>query len=182
MKKVGDDVWFVQGDERIYGSIIAIEGTFAKVLLNSDIPVMRTRCIPLDNLYIMPRKAREEKTRHQRGLVSGRKEGGTSKDAEHYKKAAMQPIEVMQRFLTHEEFLGFLKGNIIKYKARAIYKGKQAEDMQKARQYAYWLAMAEAGVVIRAEHDSVPSGFIMNTTFDIKHNFSDARLIRGGIE
>ena len=32
---------------------------------------------------------------------------GTATNQEHYKKAAMQPIEVMQRLFTKEQFLGF---------------------------------------------------------------------------
>ena len=57
--------------------------------------------------------------------------GGT-----HYKDAPVQPWEVMESVLTHEEFIGFLKGNIIKYSQRQ--KGdaaKQQEDGEKCRHY-----------------------------------------------
>ena len=33
----------------------------------------------------------------------------------HYKDMPVQPWTVMEAVLTHEEFVGFLKGNIIKY-------------------------------------------------------------------
>ena len=36
----------------------------------------------------------------------------------HYAGTAHQPIEVMQANMTHNEFVGFLKGNIIKYVCR----------------------------------------------------------------
>ena len=45
---------------------------------------------------------------------------GTATNQEHYKKAAMQPIEVMQRLFTKEQFLGFLMGNYIKYEMSNI--------------------------------------------------------------
>lgn len=64
---------------------------------------------------------------------------GTAKEATHYQKAAMQPIEVMQAILSKEEFIGFLRGNIIKYRMRADYKDNKNEDINKANQYSHWL-------------------------------------------
>lgn len=63
---------------------------------------------------------------------------GTAGQATHYMHGGIQPIEEMQEILTYPEFEGFLKGNIIKYVRRAPYKGGE-EDLNKARQYAYWL-------------------------------------------
>jgi hypothetical protein len=56
--------------------------------------------------------------------------GGT-----HYKDMGMQPWAVMEVVLTREEFIGFLKGNVIKYSMR---QGKKADsdDANKARHYA----------------------------------------------
>ena len=52
---------------------------------------------------------------------------------DHYKTMAMQPWEVMEAVLTHEEFIGFLKGNIIKY---AMRNGrKDSDDAGKAKHY-----------------------------------------------
>jgi hypothetical protein len=54
--------------------------------------------------------------------------GGT-----HYKDMAIQPWAVMEAVLTHAEFVGFLKGNIIKYSLR---QGKKdSPDAEKARHY-----------------------------------------------
>ena len=54
--------------------------------------------------------------------------GGT-----HYKDMPIQPWAVMQSVLTHEEFVGFLKGNIIKYSLR---QGKKdSPDADKALHY-----------------------------------------------
>ena len=52
---------------------------------------------------------------------------------DHYKTMGMQPWEVMESVLTHQEFIGFLKGNIIKY---AMRNGrKDSDDAGKARHY-----------------------------------------------
>lgn len=52
----------------------------------------------------------------------------------HYKDKAVQPWQAMQAWMTHEEFTGFLRGNVIKYVARCNEKGG-IEDLKKARHY-----------------------------------------------
>ena len=84
---------------------------------------------------------------------------GTATNQEHYKKAAMQPIEVMQRLFTKEQFLGFLMGNYIKYEMRKDYKNSQEQDENKARQYAYWYTLAKKDIMIEPLKDSVPNEF-----------------------
>lgn len=61
--------------------------------------------------------------------------GGT-----HYKDMPMQPWSVMQSVLTHSEFVGFLKGNILKYAMRAGKKVGASDDSEKAKHYAQKLA------------------------------------------
>jgi|APGre2960657404_1045060.scaffolds.fasta_scaffold13652_2 hypothetical protein len=57
-----------------------------------------------------------------------RQVGGT-----HYKDMAVQPWTVMEALLTHEEFVGFLKGNVIKY---AMRQGrKDSDDAGKLKHY-----------------------------------------------
>ena len=53
---------------------------------------------------------------------------------QHYKTMPVQPWEVMEAVLTHEEFVGFLKGNVIKYSMRAGRK-EGSDDANKARHY-----------------------------------------------
>jgi hypothetical protein len=55
--------------------------------------------------------------------------GGT-----HYKDMLVQPWDVMAAVMTREEFIGFLKGNVIKYSMR---QGKKdgSDDAQKAMHY-----------------------------------------------
>lgn len=56
-----------------------------------------------------------------------RQEGG-----DHYKKLGMyQPWEVLQRWLTPEEFRGYMKGTAIAYLARERSKGGEL-DIKKA--------------------------------------------------
>jgi hypothetical protein len=68
---------------------------------------------------------------------------GTSADdlqigGQHYKDMGIQPWAVMEAVLTKEEFIGFLKGNVIKY---AMRQGKKdSDDANKARHYAVKLA------------------------------------------
>ena len=66
----------------------------------------------------------------------------------HYLDCVAQPIQVMQRLLSAEQFRGFLLGNYIKYKMRAGYKGEIKSDLYKARQYAYWYFLAKNGTII----------------------------------
>lgn len=61
----------------------------------------------------------------------------------HYKDMAVQPWAVMESILTHEEFVGFLKGNIIKYAMRQGRKdsddaGKLKHYQQKLRELNDW--------------------------------------------
>ena len=81
------------------------------------------------------------------GKVASNSEEAKTKDS-HYERASMQPLEVMQRLMTEEQFKGFLLGNCIKYRMRSQYKGQHDSDEYKARQYAYWLELANMGKVI----------------------------------
>ena len=51
-----------------------------------------------------------------------------------------QPWEVMAETLTHEEFVGFLKGSIIKYEMRDGKKPGALDDAKKAAHYRVKLA------------------------------------------
>jgi hypothetical protein len=65
--------------------------------------------------------------------------GGT-----HYVSMPVQPWEVMEAVMTREEFIGFLKGNIIKYSMRQGKKedsddvGKLQHYMAKLKQVQSW--------------------------------------------
>jgi hypothetical protein len=52
----------------------------------------------------------------------------------HYKDMPIQPWAIMEAVMTPEEFIGFLKGNIIKYSLRAGRK-EGSDDAGKAKHY-----------------------------------------------
>ena len=62
----------------------------------------------------------------------------------HY-SGAVQPIEFMQAQMQPSEFIGFLKGNIIKYIARMGKKDDPAKEVAKIKRYAEWLEKALSG-------------------------------------
>lgn len=62
---------------------------------------------------------------------------------QHYKEMGVQPWDVMESVLTHEEFIGFLKGNVIKY---AMRQGKKdSDDAGKAKHYRMKLKEVQEG-------------------------------------
>ena len=62
----------------------------------------------------------------------------------HYQDMAIQPWDVMQAVLTREEFVGFLKGNVLKYSLRAGKKAGADDDADKAKHYAAKLREVQA--------------------------------------
>ena len=62
----------------------------------------------------------------------------------HYKEMAIQPWELMESVLTHEEFVGYLKGNVIKYALRAGRK-QGTDDLGKCKHYMMKLAEVQDG-------------------------------------
>lgn len=55
----------------------------------------------------------------------------------HYNNGSFEVIDVVKDWLTDDEFLGFIKGNVIKYVAREKHKNG-LEDLKKARFYLDW--------------------------------------------
>ena len=74
-------------------------------------------------------------------IVVCKPDDGKYHDAHYAAMAGLEPIELMQLVMSREEFIGFLKGNIIKYTMRAGHKqGEAAEkDIAKAKRYKQWL-------------------------------------------
>ena len=63
--------------------------------------------------------------------ANDRQVGGT-----HYSSKSIQPWVAMESWMTHEEFQGFLRGNVIKYIARDKGDMKDGlQDLKKARHY-----------------------------------------------
>jgi hypothetical protein len=60
----------------------------------------------------------------------------------HYGQGQIEAIEYIQDFLTEEEYIGYLRGNIAKYLHRWRYKNG-LEDIKKAHVYLGWLIEAQ---------------------------------------
>lgn len=57
----------------------------------------------------------------------------------HYDRGIIQPIDFMESNFTPDEYIGYLKGQVIKYISRYRYKGTPIDDLQKAQTYLVWL-------------------------------------------
>ena len=53
----------------------------------------------------------------------------------HYNRGGIEAIDAIRASMTTEQFIGFLKGNAVKYLFRMDYKGRRAEDARKAEWY-----------------------------------------------
>lgn len=86
---------------------------------------------------------------------------GKPETSAHY-MGAVQPIELMLNVLSNEEFIGFLKGNMIKYAFRAGRKaGESAEkDRNKYLTYAEWLRTFESFGTIEVNGEYIEKGKI----------------------
>lgn len=51
----------------------------------------------------------------------------------------MESIDIMRKVLTREEFIGFCKGNFLKYRLRAGKKDNLEQDINKSEKYREWL-------------------------------------------
>lgn len=56
----------------------------------------------------------------------------------HYTDGGIETIDYIRAKLTPEEFVGYCKGNALKYISRAGKKGNANEDIQKAIVYLKW--------------------------------------------
>ncbi len=93
---------------------------------------------------------------------------GAADSQMHYINSAYQPLEVMQRLMSKDEFCGFLIGNAIKYMLRAGNKDSASKDLTKARQYAYWFTQVKLyDKVVKPGADSVSEDFEIESLFSL---------------
>lgn len=78
-------------------------------------------------------------------------------NSKHYETLNIQPWEIMEANFTTEEFIAYLKGNIIKYTLRS--KGQDLSDAEKIKHYAEKLIeVQKERPVIAIEEPEVPIG------------------------
>ena len=58
---------------------------------------------------------------------------------DHYNVGGIETIDIIKSMLTVEEYKGYLKGNLLKYRERAEHKGNAEQDYAKAKKYYDWL-------------------------------------------
>lgn len=64
------------------------------------------------------------------------KEPNIIENTDHYNiDPNFEVIKALKAWLTKEEFIGFCKGNVIKYNVRALHKGDPETDYKKAEYY-----------------------------------------------
>ena len=101
----------------------------------------------MQQMELFPDLTNEEEQEMQHMLHTSRLNAGTNGttaddiqvSGNHYKDMPIQPWHIMEAVLTPEEFIGFLKGNIIKYSLRAGRKDG-SDDAGKAKHYMQKLA------------------------------------------
>jgi len=71
-------------------------------------------------------------------LISEMIVDGTAKAQSHY-HAEVEPIEIMQMYMSAEEMQGYIKGNLIKYLLRMGKKDAIEKEVDKVYQYSQWL-------------------------------------------
>ena len=59
----------------------------------------------------------------------------TVNSPEHYNMLDVEAINLIEMSMTKEEFLGYLKGNVLKYIIRYKHKGNASEDLDKGKWY-----------------------------------------------
>jgi len=74
----------------------------------------------------------------------------------HYCDGGIETIDYLRAKLPREQFLGFLRGNALKYLSRAGKKGNAAEDFAKAEWYMRKLAEESEGMTKPEAGEQLP--------------------------
>lgn len=82
------------------------------------------------------------------------KPDGTANAQKHYQVADKQPIEIMQEYLTQEQFIGLMRGQVLKYTLRFGHKDDTTKEADKIYQYAKWLRQAVRGEKINPRREA----------------------------
>ena len=96
----------------------------------------------------------------------------------HYTEGDVECIDAIKASMSFEEFVGYLKGNCVKYLWRYRNKGKALEDLKKAQWYLERLISEWSVLGIEKEQ----SGFLdfgPKTNQALKDRLKDFRTISG---
>ena len=74
----------------------------------------------------------------------------------HYTDGGIETIDYIRAKLTPEEFIGYCKGNALKYISRAGKKGDASEDLAKAAVYLGWASDTPTDAKTAPQTDETP--------------------------
>ena len=74
----------------------------------------------------------------------------------HYCDGGIETIDYIRAKLTREEFIGYCKGNALKYISRAGKKGDASEDLAKAAVYLGWASDTPTDAKTAPQTDETP--------------------------
>lgn len=89
----------------------------------------------------------------------------------HYKECLIEPFYLMADLLSVEEFIGFLKGNLVKYAMRAPFKGQSEIDIDK---YKYYSGLLQYVLTLKKSVEANP-----NSTISLKDTLDSFKFERG---
>ena len=75
------------------------------------------------------------KMKNKRVKVNDTKQGDPVNHPSHYNQGGIETLDIIKMSLTKEEYKGYLKGNVLKYRERAQFKGNAEQDYAKAKFY-----------------------------------------------
>ena len=78
---------------------------------------------------------RVQETKDILEAITKQAEPDTVNSPEHYNMLDVEAINLIEMSMTKEEFLGYLKGNVLKYIIRYKHKGNASEDLDKGKWY-----------------------------------------------
>ena len=71
--------------------------------------------------------------------LKGKTTMSQDKKSNYYDTGNIETIEIVKAELTHEQYIGYLLGNVIKYACRLNFKGSKSRDSEKLANYSKWL-------------------------------------------
>lgn len=103
-------------------------------------------------------------------------------NSKHYETLNIQPWEIMEANFSKEEFIAYLKGNIIKYTLRS--KGQDLSDAEKIKHYADKLIEVQKGrpVLVAEKPEEVAEAPLVESEKTYTYNIGDRVLVKPKIE
>ena len=89
----------------------------------------------------------------------------------HYKECLIEPFYLMADLLSADEFIGFLKVNLIKYAMRGPFKGESEKDIEK---YKYYSSLLQYVLTLKKSVEANT-----NSTISLKDTLDEFKFERG---